>query len=432
MLLPLPGYPTLPLTAAKIRSAKPKARSYKMYDARGLYLQINPCGSKLWRFKYKLGKREKGFSLGKYPYVSLSEARKLRETYRGQLLSGIDPASARKAHTASSEEDSRSFEEVAREWFAKKSPVWAISHSSKVIQRLERDIFPWLGRRQIAEIGPRELLGVLRKIESRGAIETAHRAKQNCSQIFRYGIAVGRCDRDPSADLTGALAPPKRRHHATIVDPVEVGALLRAIDGYVGSQVTRLALRLAPLVFVRPGELRAAEWNEINLVADEWRIPAAKMKMNSVHVVPLSIQAHAIIEELAKLTGSGRFVFPSIRSKRYCMSANTLNAALRRLGYSSEEMTTHGFRRMASTLLNELGWNRDAIERQLAHTERDAVRAAYNCAEYLPERRRMMQAWADCLDNLRNGTRKKRQMSPATLINENGSSRFSRSLAGQY
>ena len=391
------------LTVVSIRNAVSKEKPYKIFDGRGLYLLVNPTGSKLWRFKYTLAKREKLISFGPFPEVSLSQARNLRAHARSQLIAGIDPSAARKAQQEAKVSNGATFELVAREWLAKFSPTWAPSHASKVIRRLERDIYPWLGNRPINEIGARELLTALQRIERRGAVETAHRAKQNCSQVFRYAIATGRAERDPSADLKGALPPPKTKHHASITDPKKIGALLRAIDGYEGSQVTRLALQLAPLVFVRPGELRAAEWAEFKLDASEWRISATRMKMRSEHVVPLSTQARRILDELKRHTGSGTYVFPGVRSRGRCMSENTLNAALRRLGYTSSDMTTHGFRSMASTCLNEMGWNRDAIERQLAHSDRDSIRAAYNYAEHLPLRREMMQAWADYLDRLRKG-----------------------------
>ncbi len=403
--LPKVGYPTLALTNTKIRSAKVGDRPRKLWDERGLFLLLTLSGSKLWRFKYKFDRREKSLSFGAFPHVSLSQARTLREEALAQLRSGIDPSAARRAKRESRESDATSFEIVAREWFAKKQPGWASSHSSKVLGRLERDIFPKLGNRAIKEIGARELLAVLQRIEDRGAVETAHRAKQSCGQIFRYGVATGRVDRDPCADLKGALAPPVRKHYATITDPVEVGALLRAIEEYPGSPITQLALKLAPLVFVRPGELRAAEWQEIRLNVGEWRIPASRMKKNTEHVVPLSRQAIMIIGELAQITGSGRFLFPGVRSRKRCMSENTLNAALRTMGYMSEDMTAHGFRSMASTLLNEQEWNADAIERQLAHAPRDGIRATYNHADYLSVRRKMMQAWADYLDDLRIGAR---------------------------
>jgi integrase len=292
---------------------------------------------------------------------------------------------------------------MAREWHTKFARTWASSTADVILRRLERDVFPWIGSRAIAEISAAELLAVLRRIESRGALETAHRAHQYSGQVFRYALATGRAERDPSGDLRGALPPVKSRHHASITDPKSVGELLRAISSYRGSFVVKCALRLAPLVFVRPGELRNAEWTEINLDAGEWRIPAARMKMGAPHIVPLSTQAVAILRELHALTGFGKYVFPGTRSRARPMSENTVNAALRRLDYDSDQMTGHGFRSMASTLLNEAGWHRDAIERQLAHAERDKVRAAYNYAEHLPGRRRMMQAWADYLESLEAG-----------------------------
>ena len=294
---------------------------------------------------------------------------------------------------------------MAREWFATFSPKWVKGHSDKIFRRLERNIFPNLGGRPIADITSRELLGVLRKVESRGAIETAHRTKQNCSQVFRYAVATGRAERDPTIELRGALTPSRERHHPSITDPKGIGGLLRAIDGYDGSLVTKCALRLAPLTFVRPGELRRAEWAEFNLDKAEWRIPPERMKMRELHIVPLSAQAVDAVKELQPLTGRGKYVFPGARTNGRPMSENTVNAALRRLGYSKDQMTGHGFRSMASTHLNEHGWHRDAIERQLAHAERDGVRAAYNFAEHLPERRRMMQAWADYLDALKAGAK---------------------------
>ncbi len=254
----------------------------------------------------------------------------------------------------------------------------------------------------VAEVTAPELLSALHRVEKRGAIETAHRILQICSQVFRYAIATGRAERNVSVDLIGALAPVKKRHHASITDPVEVGKLLRIIDGYEGFFVTKCALQLAPLFFVRPGELRHAEWSEFDFEKAEWRIPAEKMKMREQHIVPLSTQAITILQELKALTGDGKYVFPSIRSSKRPMSENTVLGALRRLGYTADEMTGHGFRSLASTLLNENSWNRDAIERQLAHAERNNIRAAYNYAEYLPERRKMMQWWADYLDELKN------------------------------
>jgi integrase len=339
---------------------------------------------------YRVNGKRKTLALGVYSDMSLKDARERRDEARKLLVNGIDPGETRKAQKADRAEDMNTFEAVAREWFAKYSPNWVANHANKIIRRLERDVFPWIGKRPIREINAPELLTVLRRIETRDALETAHRAMQNCGQVFCYAIATGRVERDPSADLRGALPPVKEKHYASITDPKTVRELLSAIEGYRGSFVTQCALKLAPLVFVRPGELRKAEWSEFNLEAAEWRIPAEKMKMQETHIVPLSRQAVAILRELHPLTGSGRYVFPGARTNGRPMSENTVNAALRRLGYPKDEMTGHGFRSMASTILNEQGWHRDAIERQLAHTERNAVRAAYNYAEHLPERRKMM------------------------------------------
>lgn len=392
------------LTDTAIRNAKPKEKPYKLADEKGLFLLVHPNGGRYWRFKYRFVGKEKLLALGVYPDVSLKEARERRDNARKQVAADIDPGQHRKALKAAKATCAEnSFEIVAREWFAKHSPNWAVNHSSKILRRLERDIFPWIGNRPIGDITAPELLTVLRRIESRGALETAHRALQNCGQVFRYAVATGRAERDPSGDLRGALPPTKQIHHASITDPKAIGGLLRAIKGYQGSFITKCALQLAPLVFVRPGELRKAEWSEFDLDAAEWRIPAARMKMREQHIVPLSSRAVAILRELYALTGNGRYVFPGARTNGRPMSENTINAALRRLGYSGNEMTGHGFRSMASTILNEQGWHRDAIERQLAHAERNSVRAAYNYAEHLAERRKMMQAWADYLDGLSAG-----------------------------
>lgn len=394
----------MPLTDTTARNAKPGSKAVRLFDGGGLYLEVAPSGGKWWRLKYRHGGKEKRLSLGVYPETPLKDARARRDEARKLLANGIDPSAARKAAKhATAENAGNSFEAVAREWYAKFAPGWVPSHGVRIIRRFERDVFPWIGARPVAEINAPELLATLRRIENRGAIETAHRAMQNCGQVFRYAVATGRAQRDPSGDLRGAIPPAKETHHASITDPKAIGALLRAIGGYDGSPITKAALELAPLTFVRPGELRNAEWTEFDLDGAEWRIPAERMKMRAPHIVPLSAQAVEILRELQPLTGRGRYVFPGARTNGRPMSENTVNAALRRLGYASDEMTGHGFRSMASTLLNEAGWNRDAIERQLAHAERDQVRAAYNYAEHLPERKRMMQAWADYLDGLRIG-----------------------------
>ena len=388
------------LTPSAVQNAKPQAKPYKLADERGMYLLVKPDGARWWRFDYRRpdSAKRNTLSLGTFPDVSLKRAREKRDEVRTLLADGIDPGEKRKAETLAGAD---SFEAVAREWYAKHSPNWAAGHGDKIIRRLERDVFPWIGSKPIANLTAPDLLIVLRKIDARGARETAHRAHQNCGQVFRYAIATGRATYDPTPSLRGAIPPAQAKHFASITNPDRIGELLRAIDGYTGYYVTRGALQLAPLVFVRPGELRAAEWAEIDLDKHEWRIPAVRMKMNAPHIVPLSSQAVAILRDLQPLTGNGRLVFPSLRTRERAMSENTVNAALRRLGYDGDTMTGHGFRSMASTLLNEQGWHRDAIERQLAHAERDAIRAAYNYAEHLPERRKMMQAWADYLDGLR-------------------------------
>jgi integrase len=392
------------LTDKTIRAVKHGNKPARLFDAGGLYLEVAPNGGKWWRLKYRFAGKEKRLSLGVYPHISLKQARDRRDDAKKLLANGVDPSEQRKATKAAvTERAANSFEAVAREWFASFSKKWVKGHSDKILRRLEHNVYPHIGGRPIAEITSKEMLSVLRKVEDRGAIETAHRTKQNCSQVFRYAVATGRADRDPTVELRGALAPAKERHHPSITEPKAIGALLRAIDGYEGSLVTQCALKLAPLTFVRPGELRRAEWSEFNLDKAEWRIPAARMKMREQHIVPLSKQAVAALAALRPLTGSGSYVFPGARTNGRPMSENTVNAALRRLGYSKDQMTGHGFRSMASTHLNEQGWHRDAIERQLAHAERDDVRAAYNFAEHLPERRKMMQAWANYLDGLRAG-----------------------------
>jgi integrase len=392
------------LTDVALRQTKPGVKTQRLSDAGGLFLEIRPNGAKYWRLAYRFDGKQKMLALGVYPDVSLVAAREKREAAKKLLASGVDPSDNRKA-LKSVLSGEGSFEAVAREWFYQKSPVWAGSHSSKIIVRLEQDIFPWLGSKQINTVTAPDLLAVLRRIESRGAVDTANRAKQNCSQIFRYAIATGRAERDPAADLRGALKSTRKIHYPTIIEPSKIAELMRAIEGYSGGLLTRCALRLAPLVFVRPGELRQAEWAEFDFAAAEWRIPADKMKMKVMHLVPLSRQAIKILMEIQPLTGSGKYVFPSERTGERPMSNNTVNAALRRLGYPKEEITGHGFRSMASTRLHEMGWASDVIERQLAHGERNSVKAAYCHAEYLAERKKLMQVWADYLEALAAGAK---------------------------
>jgi integrase len=388
------------LNDTRVRSAKSREKAFKLSDERGLFLLVMPTGSRLWRLKYRVNGREKLISLGAYPDVTLKRAREKRDAARRLIADGIDPSVQRKAERAAL---AQSFEGVAKEWLELQTKSLAPETISILTARLDSGLYPYIGSRPIAAITPQELLGALRRIEARGRHETAHRVRALAGRVFRYAVATGRAHHDVAADLRGALAPVKSKNFASVTDPVRVGELMRAIHGYSGHPVTALALKLAPLVFVRPGELRAAEWPEFDLENAEWRIPGDRMKMGEPHLVPLSRQALAILRELKPLARGGKYLFPSLRTRDRPMSDNTINAALRRMGYTSEEQTGHGFRSMASTLLNEQGFPPDVIELQLAHTERNKVRAAYNKAQRLPERRKMMQAWADYLDGLRAG-----------------------------
>ena len=402
-------------SAATLRAIKPGTTERRISDGAGLYLLLFvKGGSHGWRLDYAFAGRRKTLSLGTYPEVSLAEARQKADEARRLARQGTDPSAVRQQRRdaqkrehaiekliAAGQPHPESFEAVAREWYAKQKSTWAPSHSEKIIRRLERDVFPWIGSRPIADIKPPELLQILKRVEQRGAIETTHRVQQNCSQVFRYAVAAGFAESDPSRDLRGALPPWRPEHYPTLTDPRKVGQLLRDIDAYEGGFITRCAMKLAPLVFVRPGELRRAEWSEFNLDAREWRIPAKKMKARTLHIVPLAPQAMAVLAELQPLTGKTRWLFPGVRTNGEPMSENTINAALRRMGYDRSTLTAHGFRGMASTMLHEFGWSSDVIERQLSHAERNTVKAAYNHAEHLPERRRMMEAWAHHLDMLR-------------------------------
>lgn len=394
----------MPLTDAGIRKARPTDKPQKLADGGGLYLLLNPNGSRWWRYKYRFEGKEKLLSLGTYPETSLAEAREKHAAARKRLQAGTDPGAHRKAEKAAgAERAANSFAVVAEEWLAKQTGKMSPATYEKARWTFDTLVNPWIGNRSIADIDAPEMLKLLQRIEERGAHETAHRTKQRCGQIFRYAIATGRAKHDPTADLKGALTPVAVKHRAAITDPTKVGELLRAIESYTGSLVVRTALKLAPLLFVRPGELRQAEWAEFDLDNVQWRIPGSKMKMREEHIVPLPSQAVAILHELHPLTGSGRYVFPGERSRQRPMSDAAVNAALRRMGFDKDTMTGHGFRAMASTCLNEMGWAPDVIERQLAHAERNKVRAAYNRASHIAERRKMMQAWADYLDGLRNG-----------------------------
>ena len=396
----------MPLTDTAIRKARPDKKARKMFDGGGLYLEVAPSGGKWWRLKYRFAGKEKRLSLGVYPDVSLKEARERREQARKLLANEIDPSEHRKSSKASlTESAANTFEVIAREWYAKKAPGWAENHANRILRRLERDIFPWIGGKAIVEITAPKLLEVIHLIEQRGAVETAHRALSNCGQIFRYAIATGRAERDPSGDLRGALTPAKGKHFAAIIEPSKVAEVLRALDTYNGTLPVRCALRLAPLVFVRPGELRHAEWADIDLDAMEWRYIVSKT--NIQHIVPLSRQAVQILRELYPLTGRGKYVFPSARTPKgnKPMSDNAILAAMRRMGIGKDEMSGHGFRAMARTILDEvLGFRPDYIEHQLAHAVRDPNGRAYNRTAFLPERHDMMQKWADYLDRLKVGS----------------------------
>jgi integrase len=387
------------LTDMAIRKAKPIEKPQRLFDGGGLYLEVSPAGGKWWRLKYRHLGKEKRLSLGTYPDTGLADARAKRDAARKLLAAGVDPGEHRKAAKAANQERAgNSFEVVSREWFAKQKATWVASHAEKILLRLENDIFPWVGSKPIADVTAKELLGTINRIVDRGAVESAHRVLQNCGQIFRYAIATGRAERNPAADLRGALPKVKQEHRATITDPKAIGSLLRAIDTYQGSLVTKCALKLAPLLFVRPGELRHAEWSEIDLETGQWNIPAEKMKMREPHLVPLSSQAIEILRELKPVTGGGRYVFPSARSPKRPMSDNAVLSSLRRMGFAKEEITGHGFRAMARTILDEiLQFRPDYIEHQLAHAVRDPNGRAYNRTAFLPERRKMMQDWADYL-----------------------------------
>jgi integrase len=361
--------------------------------------------------RYFVNGVEKMLSVGVYPEVPLKEARQRREDIRRKVATKVDPSEGRKAEKRARAD---TFESIAREWWEKRRNLWSEIYAGAVMTRFEQDIFPFIGKKPVKTLTAADFLDCLERMQKRGVIETAHKVKTKCSEVMRYATATRRAERDPVVDLKGALQPVKHRHYATITYPSEVGALLRAIDGYHGkSRVVECALRLLPLVFVRSSELRYAEWEEFDLHKAQWKIPAERMKMDVPHIVPLSKQAVRVLRELHPFTGPDGLVFPSVRTVTRPISENTINSALRRMGYTKEEMTGHGFRSMASTLLNEEGWHPDAIERQLAHCEEDDVRAAYNYAEYLPERRKMMQWWADYLDGLRADRKQKTTASPS-------------------
>jgi len=392
------------LTDPKIKQAQPKEKPYRISDAKGLYVEIQPNGSKYWRLKYRIAGKEKRLALGVYPKVTLKQARKACDLAKDQLEKGIDPSQAKKARKVEqAQAQVNNLEAIAREWHKQQAQKWSESYSVKVMRAMERDLFPHAGTLPIDQISPPQLLSVFRRIEDRGATESAHRLKQTVGQVYRYAVATGRAQRDITPDLKGALSTPKKNHFPAITEPDKVGRLLNMLDAYEGTSTVRAALKLAPLVFVRPKELRCAEWQEIDFELAEWKIPASKMKMGVDHIVPLSTQAIEILEEQKLITGHWNgFVFPSARSPRRPMSDNAILSAFRNMGISKEEMTGHGFRAMARTILDEVLNERvELIEHQLAHAVKDTLGRAYNRTTHLPNRKAMMQRWADYLDKLK-------------------------------
>ncbi len=386
------------LSNTKIQNLESNHKPYKVFDGDGLYLQINPNGSKLWRLRYYYNDKEKLVSLGKYPVVSLKDAREKAIDVRRQLDKGIDPTAKKREEKLKKKND---FEKVASEWWVNQKDRWTEEYAQTVWRRLERDALPWLKSRPVNELTTAELLQVLRRIESRGTVDTAHRICQYLNNIGIFAVACGYIENNPANNLVKALKSTLKRNMAAITDPKQIGPLLRAIDTLEGSFTVRQILRIAPLLFARPGELRRMEWNEVDFDTALWTIPASKTKKRREHLVPLSEQALKILQETHPATGSDEYVFPSVRAKNKPLSENTINASLRRLGYTKEEMTGHGFRTMASTNLHELGFRSEIIERQLAHIDKNQIRGTYNKAEYLDERRKLMQSWSDCLDALK-------------------------------
>lgn len=406
------GGATNKLTSKELENAKPEAKTKRLSDGGGLYFEITPNGSKYWRLAYRFADKQKTLALGVYPKVKAPEARKKAREAKDHLAAGRDPGLIKKA-TKGAASPENSFQAVANEWIEKFKHMWTESHYKNIAGRLQRDLFPWIGNRPIGEITAPELLMVLRKIEARGYLESAHRASTNAGQVFMYAIATGRAERNPAADLKGAIPPPIVKHMSTILDPDQVGELMRAIERYHGSPLTKYALQLVAYVFLRSGELRHAEWSEVDFKTAEWRIPVARMKARKrdkeanpagYHLVPLSIQVITILRDLQALTGQGKYLFPGLRSTTRPMSDATLTNALRRMGYSQEELHVHGFRAMARTLIRQnLGFDEEPIERQLGHAVKGPLGAAYNRADFVAERRRMMQAWADYLEQLKAG-----------------------------
>ncbi len=397
----------MPLTDTTLRNAKPGEKQIKLFDGHGLFLLIAPSGTKAWRLKYSFQGREKLISLGLYPTVSLKEARERAATARKDIENGIDPSEKRKLEKTACQ---NTFEAVALEWYEQNKHKWSENTAKSILHRMKRNLFPQIGSKTVHLVSAPELLALLRKIEARGVKDIPHIVRSISSSVFRYAIATGRAERDPAADLKGALAPRVRRNLPSQTTPEAVGHLMIAIDNYPGTFVVRSALQLMALTFCRTGELRNAEWREIDFEDGLWRIPAERMKMSRDHLIPLSRQSVAILRKLQAYSGKDVYVFPNYKTEKRSMSKSALLGAIRRLGFENDEMCPHGFRSMASTMLNELGYNGDWIERQLAHVPRNIIRGIYNRAEYLPERRKMMQAWADYLDELRRKTREQQSL----------------------
>ena len=393
------------LTDVKVRTAKtkPDGKVNKLSDGGGLILYVSATG-KYWRYNYRYQEKQKTLAIGIYPDLSLSTAREKHLEARQKLAEGIDPSAAKQDAKQDAKDRHRDcFENIATEWFGKFSDGWTDNHKAKIWSYLERDLFPYIGDIHIDEIEPPQVLAACNKIIDRGAVHTAHKVKQTSGQVFRYGVAIGKCKRDPSADLKGAMPPAKETHYPTITKPSEVGALMRALEGYEGDYLTTNAIKLLPYLLCRPGELRHMQWDEVDFDLKVWIIPAGKMKSRREHKVPLSTQAIKILQKVREHTKTSGYAFHGLRSFDRPLSENTFNAALRRMGYSKDEMVSHGFRGMGSSLLNEQGWNPDAIESQLAHQQSDKTRAAYNRAEYWEERVKMMQHYSNYLDSLRDG-----------------------------
>lgn len=404
------GIEIVALTDVAIRNAKPGPKAYKMGDPHGLFLLVEPTGGKLWRFKYRVDGREKKLAIGPYPEIGLGEARRRRDEARETMAASKDPAREKQRDKVRAKvEAENTFAAITAEFCEKRKRdgqrAWAPA-TAKRCEYLLSILCGSIGNMPIAEIEPADVLVAVRRIEGKGKLESARRTLQLAGSVFRYAVATARLKSDPTRDLKGALTSPTVTHYGAVIDPAGVGELLRSIDGYERQPITKFAMQLAPHVFVRPGELRHAEWSEIDLERSLWTIPASKTKMRKEHVVPLSRQAIAIVKGVEPLTGPSGYVFPSVRTRRRPMSDNTINAGLRRLGYATDEMTAHGFRAMASTLLNESGkWNPDAIERALAHGDTDKVRAAYHRGAHWKERVAMAQWWSDYLDDLRKGAK---------------------------